>query len=138
MREAYRVRLERGPLQVFLVVDDVATQAELIDLASGGAAIGVTAELEPILSRALSEHPDWAVRGLAASALARGTSGDTEAALLHVAQGDPFALVRDAAVRALSQRADLRPSTRVALLELCVNDPEPRVREAIEGWLGCN
>ncbi len=45
MREAYRVRLERGPLQVFLVVDDVATQAELIDLASGGAAIGVTAEV---------------------------------------------------------------------------------------------
>ena len=120
-----------------LALEDAAPSVIRAALEARGA-IGVTAELEPILSRALSEHPDWAVRVLAASALARGTSGDTEAALLHVAQGDPFALVRDAAVRALSQRADLRPSTRVALLELCVNDPEPRVREAIEGWLGCN
>lgn len=43
-REAYRVRLERGPLRAFLVLDDVPQPAELIDLSSGGCALRLPRE----------------------------------------------------------------------------------------------
>jgi tetratricopeptide (TPR) repeat protein len=95
----------------------------------------VASGLVPILMQALSEHPDWSVRALAAGALA--SSPDAESALVRAAQQDEYALVRDAAVRALLTRSDLSPEARAAIALICESDPEPRVREIAAGSALC-
>ncbi len=93
------------------------------------------AGLVPVFSQALADHGDWSVRALAASAL--GAAPDAEAALVRAAQHDAYALVRDAALRALLSRSDLSEAGRAAIAGICRDDPEPRVRELAAGSVHC-
>ncbi len=85
------------------------------------------------------QSASWPLRVRAAEALGRLGAGGPPAgmieALAEAARGDAFALVREAAARAI---AALDPKGAEALLrELAANDPEPRVRsvatELIQG-----
>jgi len=82
----------------------------------------------------LREASDWSVRARAAKALGRLRSHPPEAtlqaeieqALAQAARTDPFALVREAALRSLARRS---PAAAAPVLdELGRTDPEPRVR----------
>jgi tetratricopeptide (TPR) repeat protein/HEAT repeat protein len=89
------------------------------------------------VARILAGHESWAMRILAAQALGRlGASGgagaasatDASARLANAATGDPYALVRQAALEAL---ATFDPAgVRVLAQRMAAADPEPRVREA--------
>jgi tetratricopeptide (TPR) repeat protein len=82
-------------------------------------------------ARVLAQDPRWEKRVLAAVALGRfGVSGNADAAraaLLLAVSNDSFALVRQAALVALSS-FDARTATQKAS-ELRTKDPEARVRE---------
>jgi len=97
----------------------------------------IAASLVPVLVRALVEHPDWSVRALAAGALGGSIEVGSERALVQAAQRDEYALVRDAAVRALLTRSDLSAEARAAIALICQSDPEPRVRQIASGSAHC-
>jgi cellulose synthase operon protein C len=84
------------------------------------------------VAKIVKDSPSWPLRVRAAEALGRlGTGNPTPIVvetLARAAQRDPYALVREAAARALAplDRAAARP----VLQELAAKDPEPRVREA--------
>jgi HEAT repeat protein len=85
------------------------------------------------VAKVLRESPSWPLRVRAAEALGRlGSGGGAPPAqvvetLSAAAKGDAYALVREAAARAL---APLDPAAAAPLLrELSTKDAEPRVRE---------
>lgn len=83
------------------------------------------------VGRVMREHPNWAMRVLAAQALARlGSSGaekQTTLLLVEAAKKDTYALVREAALIAL---ANSNRGEALALAKTMVaTDVEPRVRE---------
>ncbi|MBI4700075.1 MAG: HEAT repeat domain-containing protein [Deltaproteobacteria bacterium] len=89
----------------------------------------------PAVLRLLAGARAWPIRARAAEALGRlapglpaGAEGtDVDRALGEVASRDPYALVREAALRALATR---NPRGAQALLrEVAQTDPEPRLRE---------
>lgn len=94
-------------------------------------------ELEPVLARALLTHSDWAVRAAAAAALLGASGEASEQALIDAARSDAYSLVRDLAVRTLTERAGLRPATCHALEDIARDDPEPRVRASASDLSGC-
>jgi HEAT repeat protein len=84
----------------------------------------------------LTHAEDWPLRRRAASALGELGSSDSavRTSLVRAATTDEYALVREAAVRALA-RVD--PSgARAVLAQLVEKDPEPRVRAAARSALG--
>lgn len=115
--------------------DEAPTVLRAVLEARGGAPVGP--DLLPVLIRMLETHGDWSVRALSATALGRSPSFEAETALVSAAQSDAFALVRDAAVRALSRRSDLSESARASLVAWCRVETESRVREALTRWLSC-
>lgn len=83
------------------------------------------------VAKILSHGDSWAMRVLAARALGRmGAAGLASAAprLAASASDDPYALVRQSALEALSS-FDAQAAAVVAR-RMAVDDPEPRVREA--------
>jgi HEAT repeat protein len=79
----------------------------------------------------LGQEKDWALRVTAAQVLATGggtAAPDVVAALAHAATSDDYALVREAALRALF--AVNARAARPVLERLHATDPEPRVRDA--------
>jgi len=84
------------------------------------------------VAKLAKESPSWPLRVRAAEALGRlgegGAAKEIVETLVAAAKGDAYALVREAAARALSP---LDPAAaRPVLSELAASDPEPRVREA--------
>jgi cellulose synthase operon protein C len=93
------------------------------------------------VARAMAPPADWPVRVLAADALGRlGKGADATStkavvdALTRVARGDAYALVREAALRALAS-VDATAAASVART-LVDTDSEPRVREAARALSG--
>jgi HEAT repeat protein len=85
------------------------------------------------VARLVRESSSWPLRVRAAEALGRlGAGGAPPAAVTEAleaaARGDAYALVREAAARALAE-VDAR-SAEPLLRELAAKDPEPRVRDA--------
>jgi tetratricopeptide (TPR) repeat protein/HEAT repeat protein len=83
------------------------------------------------VAKLVASHENWAVRVLAAQALGRlgasGSGAQPARALVEAATRDAYALVREAALRAL---ASFDPRGAAALAKvLADSDPEPRVRE---------
>jgi len=90
-------------------------------------------------ARVLSRQADWSLRVLAAEALGRlghgppGTHASDDAAhdLEQAALHDPYALVREASLRAL---ALFDPAAAVTVARsLAADDPEPRVQDVARG-----
>ncbi len=83
------------------------------------------------LGKILATHDSWALRILAAQALGRVGAAGAKSAAAHLADAaakDSYALVRQAALEALSS---FDPAgARVLAQRLAATDPEPRVREA--------
>jgi HEAT repeat protein len=96
----------------------------------GGAAAGE--RTIAAAGRVLAGHASWAIRALAAGALGRlaaaGGSGGAEATrrLAEAATADPYALVRQAALEALTSFDGC--SARALAEHMAAGDPEPRVR----------
>ena len=118
--------------------DDRVRRAALSAFASSSEDESASSPLaaEAIIALAKTS-PDWALRVRAAEALGRvGTGAQKDrafAALSVVAKGDSYALVREAAVRALFV-VDAVASESI-LRELSQKDGEPRVREAAAALL---
>jgi hypothetical protein len=88
------------------------------------------------IANLLTHAEDWPLRRRAATALGELGSSDSavRTSLVRAATSDEYALVREAAVRALA-RVD--PSgARAVLSQLVEKDPEPRVRAAARSALG--
>ncbi len=84
---------------------------------------------EAPIERLVTSDPRWEIRRLAALALAKHAGGRREEiaqTLARSAKEDPFAIVRDAALQALST-LDHAQARKLATL-LAVSDPEPKVR----------
>jgi tetratricopeptide (TPR) repeat protein len=95
---------------------------------------GASDKLVAAVAHLVKESPSWPLRVRAAEALGRlGEGGGAGAkvvvdTLSAAARGDDYALVREAAARAL---APVDPAAaRPVLADLAAKDPEPRVREA--------
>jgi predicted Zn-dependent protease len=89
------------------------------------------AALASAVAALLGEEKDWALRVTAAEVLGAGggtASADVVEALTRAATSDEYALVREAAVRAL--HAVNPTAARPVLERLRETDPEPRVRDA--------
>ena len=89
------------------------------------------------VARVGRQGSSWPLRVRAAEALGRLGSGEREKAametLIAMAQTDAYALVREAAARAL---ASLDPAAAAPVLkELMAKDPEPRIRKTAEELL---
>jgi HEAT repeat protein len=82
----------------------------------------------------LAQETEWPLRATAAEALGRITPGKPEPAvvlaLTRAALSDPYALVREAAARALAAVAG--NAALPALRQLKEHDPEPRLRGLAE------
>lgn len=97
------------------------------------AALGKSAGKESLAaaSRALRTHESWAMRVLACEALGRlgkaGAGNEAASELETAARKDPYALVREAALKALGT-FDAPAATSLAKT-MADSDPEPRVRE---------
>jgi len=89
------------------------------------------------VTRLLASSPNWPVRVRAAETLAKLAASPKDAkafaALGSAAKQDEYALVREAAVRALG-RVDARGAQAV-LSEIAAKDAEPRVRQAARAIL---
>jgi HEAT repeat protein len=85
----------------------------------------------------LRHESDWSLRARAAEALGRLAAGTEEGegwkALAEAAHSDPFALVREAAARALA-RID-RDAAAPVLRGISKRDPEPQVRQTARALL---
>jgi HEAT repeat protein len=82
----------------------------------------------------LAQEGEWPLRATAADALGRMTPGNPEPAaveaLTRAALADPYALVREAAAKALARVAG--HAARPTLKQLKERDPEPRLRVLAE------
>ena len=91
-------------------------------------------ELSRSVAARLGQEEEWPLRATAAEALGRMASGKSDAAvsaaLSRVALADPYALVREAAARALSAVGGA--GAQATLRQLKDRDPEPRVRALAE------
>ncbi len=91
------------------------------------------------IAAVLAAHKQWSMRADAARALGdigkRDAAAEVEAPLARAASSDPFAFVREAALRALARSG--RPAT-ATLQKAARDDAEPRVREAAASLLGPN
>jgi HEAT repeat protein len=91
-------------------------------------------ELARAVAARLSQETEWPLRATAAEALGRMAKGQGEAAvvepLTRVALSDPYALVREAAARALAAVAGT--AALPTLRQLKEHDPEPRLRGLAE------
>jgi hypothetical protein len=111
-------------------VDDPSEQVQRVALA----AIGVQPNPKALaaVSKLLSSDDNWAIRVLAAQAAGRlGAAGlgvDATKILQQAATKDPYALVREAALKALAGFDPVAGKTLAA--KMAETDPEPRVREA--------
>ena len=115
--------------------EDRVRRAVLSAYAAGGAASSDQAA--DAISKLAKESKDWALRVRAAEAMGRVGKGAqkerTLAALASLARTDPYALVRESAVKALG---DLDPKAGESVLrELAKKDSEPRVRAAARAVL---
>ena len=110
---------------------DPATQRTVLSCLEPRHASGVGAVI-PLMSNA-----DWSLRAVTAEALGRMVRrGEPEQALLALEQsalGDGTALVREAALRALSKAAPER--SRRTLTRVAGTDPEPRVKKTAAALL---
>ena len=88
---------------------------------------------KPVAAR-LNQETEWPLRASAAEALGRVAKGQAEPsvveALTRAAVSDPYALVREAAARALAAVAG--PAALPTLRQLKERDPEPRLRGLAE------
>jgi tetratricopeptide (TPR) repeat protein len=96
------------------------------------AAIGSQPDQKAALAvgKLLQSHENWAMRVLGAQALGRlGAAGAQDAGkfLRDSAKSDPYALVREASLKALATFDPKGASTLAA--QIAQTDPEPRVRE---------
>jgi tetratricopeptide (TPR) repeat protein/HEAT repeat protein len=96
------------------------------------AALGTQPDLKAVaaVGKLLETHENWAMRVLGAQALGRlGASGASDAAkfLQASAKNDPYALVREASLKALASFDPKGASVLAA--QIASTDPEPRVRE---------
>lgn len=97
------------------------------------AALGRSPSKESLAAAAkvLRTHDSWAMRVLACEALGRlgkaGAGGDATAELQSAARKDAYALVREAALKALATFDP--PSATTLAKTMAETDPEPRVRE---------
>ena len=118
-----------------LARDAIVTALADADPAVRRAALAAAPTTDPTVASAvaarLASEDDWALRVAAAEALARApgsTNGSAE--LAHAAAGDGYALVRQAALRALFS---VNPAAARPVLERAQKtDPEPRVRN--DAW----
>lgn len=116
----------------------VTDKSESVQRAALGS-IGRSADPKTVLavSSVMRGHESWAMRVLAAQAVGRlGAAGGGAATqkLEEAATKDPFALVREAALVALS-KYDKSAAARLAT-QMAAHDPEPRVRETASSLLG--
>jgi HEAT repeat protein len=135
MRARVLVLLARSsnPAAAKAVVQALGDSSEAVER-TALSAIGALPEPTAVaaVAHTLSAHESWAMRVLAAEAMGRlGTAGaraDAGAALRRAALGDPYALVREAALRAYATfDAD---AARALARSIAGSDAEPRVREA--------
>ena len=88
---------------------------------------------KPVAAR-LNQETEWPLRASAAEALGRVAKGQAEPsvveALTRAAVSDPYALVREAAARALAEVAGA--AALPTLRQLKERDPEPRLRGLAE------
>ena len=91
-------------------------------------------QLAPAVAARLNHEEEWPLRATAAEALGRigkgGSDAAVTAALSRAALSDPYALVREAAARALSAVAGA--GALPLLRQLKERDPEPRLRALAE------
>jgi tetratricopeptide (TPR) repeat protein/HEAT repeat protein len=107
-------RVRSAAFEAMLAQAGMLPQTALIDLLEGPAPW-------PIRTRAAE---------VAEARLAREPSRELEQALTRLAERDAFALVREAATRALRYAEE--PAAKAALDRIRLRDPEPRVRSAAE------
>jgi hypothetical protein len=92
------------------------------------------AELAGAVAERLGQEQEWPLRATAAEALGRMAKGKADAAvttaLSRAAQADPYALVREAALKALVEVAG--GAALPLLRQLKERDPEPRLRGLAE------
>jgi tetratricopeptide (TPR) repeat protein/HEAT repeat protein len=85
-------------------------------------------------ARVLARSESWSLRVLAADALGRLGSQASATHLADAATGDHYAMVREAALRAL---AEVDPAAaKVTAQRLVTRDPEPRVEDVARAILG--
>ena len=110
-------------------VDDSDEAVQRVALSAIGARADAAAVVA--VSKLLRTHENWAMRVLGAQALGRlgaaGSGTDATKALRDAATGDPYALVREAALLALATY-DKATASQVAQ-QVAAKDVEPRVRE---------
>jgi tetratricopeptide (TPR) repeat protein/HEAT repeat protein len=94
--------------------------------------------LAGVVAARLNQEEEWPLRATAAEALGRIAKGKSEppvtAALSRAALADPYALVREAAAKALAAVAGT--GSLPVLRQLKARDPEPRVRDLAERLAG--
>ncbi|HMI92783.1 MAG TPA: HEAT repeat domain-containing protein, partial [Polyangiales bacterium] len=121
--------------RVLASLDDPAEGVQHAALAALGRRTDPAA-LETV-TRLLGSSKLWPVRVAAAQVLAgfdgSARNGRALSALSRAAQADEYALVREAAVKALARNPDAR--ARSVLEQVSKNDPEPRVQEAARAAL---
>ncbi|HEX7664171.1 MAG TPA: HEAT repeat domain-containing protein, partial [Polyangiaceae bacterium] len=87
------------------------------------------------VGKLLALQESWAMRVLAVEALGRlgaaGSGGDAADLLKNAALHDTYALVREAAVKALASFDG--PKAKLLAAQMASADPEPRVRETAQG-----
>ncbi len=83
--------------------------------------------VEAAVARLLSHSPRWSIRAHAAQALATGSSRLADEALRRAAKQDPFALVRQAALRAAIARG--ARGAQALRAYVATHDVEARVRQ---------
>jgi tetratricopeptide (TPR) repeat protein/HEAT repeat protein len=111
-------------------VERVALSAIGAGDASGHANIAPSAKTTRAVAKLMETHENWAMRVLAAEAMGRlgaaGAGSDVSTRLKNVATHDAYALVREAALRALAS-FDIKSAHALART-MAAGDPEPRVR----------
>jgi tetratricopeptide (TPR) repeat protein/HEAT repeat protein len=114
-------------------LDDSSEAVQRVALASLGK--NASAKAVAAVGRLLASDEIWSMRVLAAEAMGRlgaaGAGAEATRALETSATKDTYALVRQAAVEAMSTY-DL-PAAKVLASKMATSDPEPRVREAAKG-----
>lgn len=124
-----RSRSDAAGDAVAQAVTDASESVQRVALAS----IGRHADPKTVgaVGKILGHHESWAMRVLAAEALGRlgaaGAGAEAARKLEETATKDPYALVREAALRALASY-DKPAASRLAAT-MAASDPEPRVRE---------
>lgn len=148
-------RLRTQALSFLTTSDTDAATAALIDATSDASAAVQRVALSALGTRpthrtplaltaaakVLAEHDEWSLRALAAESLARlagpphaEAPPTAVAALARAAEHDPYALVREAALKALAT-VDAPAAAQVAR-RLEATDPEPHVQETARALTG--